>query len=50
MLFDAQSVPYYLNEKKNWGLDVYQLTSSLFAECSKELDIHALVIINLSNL
>ncbi len=48
-LFDAQPVPYYLNEEKDWGLDVNQLTSSISAGRSKGLDVRALVIINPGN-
>jgi aspartate/methionine/tyrosine aminotransferase len=48
-LFNAQPVPYYLNEEDDWGLDISQLTSSLSAGRSKGLDIRALVIINPGN-
>ncbi|CAG8511025.1 322_t:CDS:2 [Funneliformis caledonium] len=48
-LYDAQPVPYYLDEEKDWGLDISQLASSLSEGRSKGLDIRALVIINPGN-
>ncbi|CAG8502168.1 2564_t:CDS:2 [Dentiscutata erythropus] len=48
-LFDAQPVPYYLNEEENWSLDISQLTSSLSKARDKGLDVRALVIINPGN-
>ncbi|GES77716.1 pyridoxal phosphate-dependent transferase [Rhizophagus clarus] len=45
-LYDAQPVPYYLNEEDDWGLDMSQLASSLSAGRFKGLDVRALVIIN----
>ncbi|GBC06735.1 hypothetical protein RclHR1_07000005 [Rhizophagus clarus] len=48
-LYDAQPVPYYLNEEDDWGLDMSQLASSLSAGRFKGLDVRALVIINPGN-
>ncbi|RIB05527.1 pyridoxal phosphate-dependent transferase [Gigaspora rosea] len=48
-LFDAQPVPYYLNEEENWSLDISQLTSSLSTARDKGLNVRALVIINPGN-
>ncbi|OZJ04312.1 hypothetical protein BZG36_03168 [Bifiguratus adelaidae] len=48
-MFDAAPVPYYLNEDKDWGLDVSDLTRSVQEARSKGIDVRALVIINPGN-
>ncbi|KAI8391761.1 pyridoxal phosphate-dependent transferase [Radiomyces spectabilis] len=48
-LVDAQPVPYYLNEKQNWGLNVDDLKKSVEESRAKGVDVRALVIINPGN-
>lgn len=48
-LVDATPVPYYLNEKDNWGLDIKELKTSVDEARKNGTDIRALVIINPGN-
>ncbi|KAI8342128.1 pyridoxal phosphate-dependent transferase [Chlamydoabsidia padenii] len=48
-LVDATQVPYYLNESKNWGLDVQDLKKAVDDARDNGADMRALVIINPGN-
>ncbi|KAI7907038.1 pyridoxal phosphate-dependent transferase [Cokeromyces recurvatus] len=48
-LVDAAPVPYYLNEKEDWGLDRDDLEKSLEEAQKKDINVRALVIINPGN-
>lgn len=48
-LVDATQVPYYLNESKNWGLDVKDLKKAVDGARDNGADMRALVIINPGN-
>ncbi|CAO3637264.1 unnamed protein product [Cunninghamella echinulata] len=48
-LVNATQVPYYLNESKNWGLDVSDLKKAVDEARAKGADMRALVIINPGN-
>ncbi|KAI9486342.1 MAG: pyridoxal phosphate-dependent transferase [Benjaminiella poitrasii] len=48
-LVDASPVPYYLNEKEDWGLDRKDLEKSLNEARKNGVDVRALVIINPGN-
>ncbi|KAJ1962925.1 alanine transaminase [Dipsacomyces acuminosporus] len=46
---DAKAVPYYLQEDKDWGLDISDLQKSLDAARANGADVRALVVINPGN-
>ncbi|KAJ1984524.1 alanine transaminase [Dimargaris verticillata] len=48
-LFDAHPVPYYLDESKEWSMDLPGLERSLRRARSNGIDVRALVIINPGN-
>ncbi|KAI8910128.1 pyridoxal phosphate-dependent transferase [Gorgonomyces haynaldii] len=48
-MFGGQSVFYYLDESKEWGLDLEQLKQSLQEAKQKKLDVRALCVINPGN-
>jgi len=48
-LLGGSQVGYYLNEEKNWGLEISELTKSIDAAKKKGIDCRALVIINPGN-
>lgn len=48
-LVDANPIPYYLNEKEDWGLDRKGLEKSVKEAREKGIDVRALVIINPGN-
>jgi alanine transaminase len=48
-LVNGRAVPYYLEEEKDWGLDIKQLHSSLVIARQAGTDVRALVIINPGN-
>ncbi|CAO3596296.1 unnamed protein product [Absidia cylindrospora] len=48
-LVDATQVPYYLNESKDWGLEVHDLKKAVDKARDNGADMRALVIINPGN-
>ncbi|KAI9591413.1 pyridoxal phosphate-dependent transferase [Syncephalis fuscata] len=48
-LVNGKAVPYYLEEEKDWGLDLNQLHTSLITARKAGTDVRALVIINPGN-
>jgi len=48
-LFHGTQVPYYLDEDKDWGLEVKELRKSIDHGRKKGLDVRALVVINPGN-
>ncbi|RKP13802.1 pyridoxal phosphate-dependent transferase [Piptocephalis cylindrospora] len=48
-LYGGKGVPYFLNEKEDWGMSVVELTESIAAARAKGTDVRALVVINPGN-
>lgn len=48
-LLNAQLVPYYLDEEKNWGTDVQSIKTALKEAQRKGIDVRAVVVINPGN-
>ncbi|KAK9767227.1 alanine transaminase [Basidiobolus ranarum] len=48
-LYDGQAVPYYLNEEKDWGMDIGELKKSVDTARQNGTDVRALCIINPGN-
>lgn len=48
-LYGGKAVPYYLNEKKEWGMSVEELAESIAAARSQGTEVRALVVINPGN-
>ncbi|KAL2912799.1 alanine transaminase [Polyrhizophydium stewartii] len=48
-LFGGNAVPYYLDEARDWGLTVEELSRSLAESRSQGLDVRALCVINPGN-
>ncbi|KAK9694965.1 alanine transaminase [Basidiobolus ranarum] len=48
-LYEGKAVPYYLNEEKDWGMDIAELKKSVDEARQKGTDVRALCIINPGN-
>ncbi len=48
-LLNAQCVPYYLDESKNWATDLSTIESALKEARANDVDVRALVVINPGN-
>lgn len=48
-LYNGNAVPYYLNEEKNWSLDMDEVIKGLYDARAKGIDVRAICVINPGN-